>query len=212
MSNLIEELGYNRFRQKFGGSFFYDDDNVPSQVVSLAENELGVIQVRCTSVSGPVSAIRVSDKVLPAAFFTGLATFKTPKLGWRSGYGGKLLAYLERDNRSYHRGISPNNLRVNWSPMSQWLMRTSNFNFNLTSNKLCALALTPTFVPFAEGIEAMRRGDMLSFAASPEVAVVPGEEGRLNIMFRQKVGGFVMADGTIEATTSIINDYIKDMQ
>lgn len=209
MTNLVQELGVERFRQKFGGSFFFDDEGLPC-VINTVDN--GGVSVGCTSVSGDVKNIRVNPKVLPSDFFASLATFKVPKLGWRMAYEGRYLAYLSRDNRSYHRGISQGNLTTDLSALTKWLMRTNNFSVPFSANKLCTLALRPEYMPLSEGIAAMRAGELLSFAVSPDIAVVPSEDDTYDVYFRQNQAGKIMPDDSLQVTVPLLANYLKDLQ
>ena len=207
MTNIVEELGTDRFRQKFNGAFFLNEDGVPS-LVSSASGGL----VSATAVTGTVKSPRVNAISIPYNFFSGLAVFKTPKLGWRTSHEGKVLTYLIRDNRSYHRGTSEHNLRTNNSAMTDWLTRSGNLTLGLSASKLCLLTLAPEFMKFSEGIEAIRNGSVLSFAASPDIAVGPSEDDNLDIYFRQNVAGRVKPDNTVEVSLPIITEYLKELQ
>lgn len=207
MTNLVQELGVDKFRQKFQGSFFFGEDGAPCVINSLSDG-----MVNCTSVSGNVKAIRVSERAVPYAFFSSLAKFKVPKLGWRSAYEGRYLAYLSRDNRSYHRGISASNLTAEVSPLTRWLMRSNNFGAILSNNKLCILALCPEYLSLSEGVAAMRRGDLLSFAVSPDIAVIPSEEDTYDVYFRQNQAGKIMPDDSLQVTVPLFASYLKELQ
>lgn len=211
MANLIQELGADRFLSKFFNSFFYDPEGVPSRVTNV-DRHSPELNVHCTAVSGPAHNVRVNNSILPAEFFSGIGVFKTPKLGWRSVADGRVLVYLSRNNRSYHRGTSPKNLNVELSQLTRWLQRSGNYNFPFTDNKLCALTMTPNYMSFAQGVEQMRRGNILSFAVSPEIAVTPGPQDTLDIYFRTIKGGKVLANGNIEVTVPLLATYLEDTQ
>jgi hypothetical protein len=209
MTDLITKLGTEFFNRKFSGSYFKDNQDRPGIIRTVDGG-----QVAYTALGGNSKRIYRSDQTLPRSFFTGLEVFSVPTLGWRSAQDGKYLSFFSRNNRSYHRGLSGSNLTSEHSPLTKWLMASQNMDRNIALNEdfKCMLAMKPEFIPFTVGIQKMREGSLLSFAASPTVAVMPGEEDTFSIYFRQALAGKVLPDGTVVVDIPMLADYVGELQ
>lgn len=211
MSNLVAQYGSDWFYTKFSGSFFRHE-GVPFKVIphsgsrrtawipclKLEKNEEGAVQGTETNVS--VSA------------FTDVSVFSVPNLGWRSALRGKYLAYFSRNNNSYHRGLSSRNLAATESLMTRWLTRNSDFNYDVVDDNFRAYtAMCPEFLPLTEGVAKMARGEILSFAVSPTIAVLPHDEGSFAVMFKEKVAGYVSPDGNMSLVIPELNSYMENV-
>lgn len=203
MTHLIEKVGREYFNRRFSGSFFMDDRKRPSIVGRAADG-----MVNYTAITGSPRKIIRTARDLPYSFFSGLEVFGVPPLGWRSHSEGKYLAFYTRNNRSYHRGLSPDNIQVHPTAMTQWMLSSNNLTTSQDPETLCFVALKPHFTPFAEGIQKMREGSLLSFAVSPTVAVVPTEDDKFSILFRQAKAGVVMPDNSVIVDVPLLSDYM----
>lgn len=206
MTNLIDKVGQVYFNRRFQGSYFMDDKGRPS----ILQAALGDGEVTYIALTGTPSRVIETTRTLPNEFFTGLETFSVPTLGWRSHSEGRYLAFFSRNNRSYHRGLSVGNLNVELSPMTRWLVSTKNVQDPRSDKVLCLLALKPNFTPFTEGVRQMREGEILSFAVSPTIAVVPDEDDKFSIYFRQAKAGTVMPDNSVVVDVPLLSEYVGD--
>jgi hypothetical protein len=207
MPNLIESIGENYFNRRFADTFFLDDRKRPSVVVRAGEG-----QVTYEALTGSASRVSSTHRTLPYSFFEGLGNFSVPILGWRTRDKGRFLAFFSRNNRSYHRGLSPDNLQMVYSDLTAWAGRSGNTNLDIDYKTKCFMAMKPSFLPFTEGVQKMRDGELLSFAVSPTVAVVPGEEGKLDVYFRQSKAGVVAPDGTVSFDIPLLAEYVGDFK
>ena len=205
--NLIDRIGREYFNRRFARSFFYDDEGRPS-IIQSARTE----GVDYTALTGSSKRVTSTIRNLPHDFFTGLEKFHVPYLGWRSASNGKYLAFFSRNNRSYHRGLAENNLDIAQSAMTRWMYRSKNLTTNLSENLKCLMALKPEFVPFTEGIRAMRAGELVSFAVSPTIAVMPDVDNTMAIYFRQAKAGMVRADDSVVFDVPLLSTYVGEMQ
>lgn len=206
MPNLIESVGVDYFNRRFSGSYFLDQNDNPAIVVTA-----GGDATVATVLKGTSNRMMEDTAEIPNDYFTDLSKFSVPRLGWRTAAQGKYLVYMSRNNRSYHRGLSAGNLNVKLSPMTQWLVRSNNFRNTIGKNKQALLAMKPEFIPFAEGVEKMRRGEILSFAASHIVAVSPDVDEKFAIFFREKKVGEVLPNGTLSFTIPSVEEYLGEL-
>jgi hypothetical protein len=205
MSNLIEEYGAQWFSSKFGGSYFMYN-GMPHIVQNTAE---GRKTVECTSLRKQDGIVVPTTARLPNEVFTDISLFSVPQLGWRSTDSGRYLAYYARNNTSYHRGLSSRNIIIAESPLTKWLRMYANYSNTPQEIDKAYISLLPEFLPVTEGVRRMREGEIVSFAASPTIAVVPDIDGKLSVMFKTKKAGTIMPDGSM---TFLIPDFTSYME
>lgn len=211
MSNLVTQYGSDWFYNKFSGSFFRHE-GLPFKVLPntgtrrtawipclrLEKNEEGRVLGTQTNVN--------------VAAFTDVSVFSVPNLGWRSALKGKYLAYFSRNNNSYHRGLSSRNMTVRESVMTLWLARNSDYDRSaVDDNFLAYTAMCPEFLPLTEGVAKMARGEILSFAVSPTIAVLPNDADSFAVMFKEKVAGYVTPDGNMSLVIPELNAYMENV-
>jgi hypothetical protein len=72
------------------------------------------------------------------------------------------------------------------------------------------LVLKPEYTPFRQGLEAMRRGEVLSFAVSPTIAVIPDVENCQAVLFNTTRVAIVRPDGDLMFTFPSIQPLVED--
>lgn len=205
MSNLIEKYGTDWFRSKFSNSYFMYK-GIPARVTSVNRNDTTVaLAVRK---NGEVKELKVS---VPFDYFESSSLFNVPELGYRHIGDGRWLGYVSRNNSSYHRGISPGNTVVNLSDHTNFLQSKGLQVPRPQAAEMCNMLLEPTFIPFHKGIALMLKGELMSFAASPTIAVIPSQDSDdLLVKMCSKVIGSVTADGTLNITTPVAKGYLEE--
>lgn len=209
--NLVQELGSAYMSERFYGSMFYDEEKRPCYIdnnVAWPRDKIAAVALTRADPDKPEAA----PVALPYPFFKDMSVFWTPPLGWRMAGEGRYLAYLRRNNRSYHRGIASHILTRWLSPASEILMDSDNLNYGQydSLNATLALVMNPQYIPLRQGSEAMRKGDLFSFAASPTVAVIPGLNDTQSIYFNTNKVGEISAKGVISCASPAIEDIIKE--
>ncbi len=207
MSNLLDELGAQYMVDRFSECMFYDADRRVSVIdSSLAPNwnrdNVGVI-----TLTGDVSNVTQTRGAIPKEFFKDMSVFGAPDLGWRMAAQGKYLAHFRRNNKSYHRAVAAgrrSNLLRTLSPVTQYMVDSENLNeeYYNSMHVTTMLIMQPSFIPFRQGLELMRRGELLSFCVSPNIAVIPDTKGRQSILFNTARVAMVEADGEVKFTTN----------
>lgn len=216
MVDLVSKYGPEWFSNKFNGSFFMYD-GVPARVrgarrtsTSRAKKTTYAVDVSlCPRVDGQVKSVR---HAIPSEYFDDSSMFNVPELGYRHTADGKWLAFLRRNNSSYVRGLSMRNLSIYESPFTRYL-RTVGVNVGFLDEDTTAnLVMQPTFIPLHTGIKLMLEGKLLSFAASPTVAVVPSkdESAELSILMCDNEIGTVDSNGTMDISLSTARNYVEE--
>lgn len=211
MSNLVTQYGSDWFYSKFSGSFFRHE-GAPFKVIPNSGSRR-TAWIPCLKLEkNEEGTVRGTEINVNVAAFTDVSVFSVPNLGWRSALKGKYLAYYYRNNNSYHRGLSSRNMAVNESAMTRWLSRHSDYNRDaVDDNFLAYTAMCPEFLPLTEGVAKMARGEILSFAVSPTVAVLPNDEDSFAVMFKEKVAGHVSPDGNMSLVIPELNSYMENV-
>lgn len=206
--SLIDELGLEYFNERFAGSMFFDKDK---NVCTVATNKFIKNHVHAKVWEGPNERPTVKDHSVPWNFFTDLSVFKTPPLGWSMSADGTYLAHFSRNNRAYHRGTSAKILFRRLSPASQFLADTGNVNHEMymDTGVTTKMVMTPVYVPFREGLEKMRKGELFSFAVSPTIAVIPDVYEQQALYCNTNKIGVVKPDGTIVCDKTVF-PFIED--
>lgn len=209
--NLIEEVGLDYFYDRFNGTMFEGPNGKPC-FIGHNNGSRGVVSVK--ELEGPVNKCRATDITIPYSFFSSMAVFAAPEIGWRQAEKGKYLTYFSRNNGSYTRGLCRRNLVTAFAPVSEWAMLRSLYpvaHYEQEATKVL-LAMRPEFTPMNEGIKLMQAGKILSFAASHRLAVVPDENDTMAILFNQQKVGIVTASGEIQCSIPFVNASIKESE
>lgn len=212
MSNLIEMNGIDWFSVKFNGSVFMFEGEPHMVGNGTSEAFSNRSYIKCLKLGLDSNNQPVITTVnIQHDDFSDVSMFSIPNLGWRSDGDGKYLAYIARNNNSYHRGLCQRNTIITLSPMTKWLMQRSLMPNSNTYHKAAYLAAKPTFYPFTLGVQKMARGEIVSFAASSALAVMPHSEEKFSLLFKRKRAGYVYPDGRLELVIPELNTYLETM-
>lgn len=206
MSNLLAKYGSSWFTTKFNGTFFMYEGK-PARVLEAFNNRSVHIRV-LDKLDGRVvgNNLEVSGDLFPDS-----SVFSVPELGYRHARDGLYLAFFVRNNSSYVRGLSLRNLNARVSNITKLIQRRLSSVPPPSQDDLNYMAMKPEFVPFHEGIRKVLAGELVSFAASPTLAVVPSptSETELTLLFCGKSVGKVDSSGNLRITSSITSEYIE---
>lgn len=207
MSNLIEKYGPDWFRQKFNGTFFLHEGK-PARIVDAGSRAVVAQIMDRNPTTGNIEGGRFT---LSPDDFPDSSKFVVPELGYRHTRDGAYLSFLYRNNSSYVRGLSIRNLQQRLHPLTRMLQNRGLSITPPNEDELTYLAMKPEFLPLHSGISKMLRGELVSFAASPTLAVVPStnQDSELTILFCSKAIGTVDANGNMSLSSPIANDYIE---
>lgn len=208
--NLVEELGANYFLDRFNRSMFLDPEGRPAYINHGIPAGRGTIPI--CSIEGPVTKPTVVEGTLPYDFFTGLSVFSVPPMGFRSANNGRYLAHFSRNNRSYRRGVSTDNLHRWLAPSSLYLMQEGALSYDYYDRPTSTILMImqPEFIPLKEGIAKMKAGELFSFAASSNLAVIPAVDDSFALYFNTNRVGTIGADGSLSCTVPMISNMIKE--
>lgn len=214
MTNLVSTYGVDWFNSKFSGSFFRYK-GLPARVVRARtvgkkgayENEVQIAVLNKTK-----GEIKAHSRTVSTDLFPDGSPFVVPELGYRSVHEGRWLAFLQRNNSSYIRGLASKNLRVVEHPITQYLRSEGMYSSYMGPDDLQYMAMNKDFIPFYKGIKLMLEGKIFSFAASPAIAVVPASRSstRLDILFCDKLIGSVDDNGAVSITSKIARNYVEE--
>ena len=206
MTNLVDKYGTDWFLNKFRGTYF-SYNGIPARVTGASRegvNATVVPRINDEVVARPV--------IVPNTYFMDSSRFNVPELGYRHDDGGKWLGFLKRNNSSYVRGLSTRNIVSLESDITKFL-RTRTRVKVMSENDINNIVMQPKFIPLYRGIQLMLAGKIVSFAASPTIAVVPSRDGRdpLEIMVCEKVVGTVSDEGTMNIQVPVARTYIEEL-
>lgn len=189
--SIIKEVGRDYFESRFSNCFFIGPSGNTCIIRSRSRPRDAI---DCVEVKSVKNQVVTTDVAVPHSFFTDMGVFKTPPLGYRHDRGGLFLASFYRDNTSYTRGVCTANLKHTYALHTQLLMRMKKLPTSTDEYYSANLIMKPKFLSVGEGVEAMNKGKLLSFAASADVAVIPQEGDNYGVAFR----GVKVADLTPE--------------
>lgn len=201
--NLIQEHGPNYFYERCRGSIFIHPDGWVGTVVNAGQEDVLVKKIE-----GNVGKLSVSETSLPADFFSSLAVFDVPELGWRTALNGRVLTYYGRLN-SYSRGVSPGRtVSCSHSDMTYHMMenRAVSRSYFERYDVQAKMITTPDYLTLAEGCGQMREGTIASFAMGPHLAVSASDEDNIGILYVRytAVGTVNLREATLSADVNII--------
>lgn len=205
MSNLIQKYGYGWFRNKFIDSYFLYN-GIPAQILRVDSDDQ-VVAMLAPRINNSVKKI---VSYIDANYFPDSSVFAVPELGYRHSQDGRFLTFVSRNNASYHRGLCPNNTRFSDAEHTAYLRDNGIPVPQLSAIEKCNLIMAPTFIPFHRGIKLMLDGKIMSFAASPTIAVVPSGNGdSLIIKMCSKDIGTVSPEGELSITAPFAQNYLE---
>lgn len=155
--NLVQSLGSGYFNEFFNGSVFMYEGRVHQIVECRASG------VRCTRLHDgePV--------VVPNNFFMGFKVFNYPTLGYRR-ISEHIAAFLTR-NQSVRRGLNPQHVRHQNSPISQRLLNEGHINSTVPPNN-GLLVYEPVF-DSPEAVQQLLAGDRANVVLNEEILIEP---------------------------------------
>ena len=77
-------------------------------------------------------------------------------------------------------------------------------------NSTISMIMKPEFVPLKEGIEKMKAGELFSFAASSNLAVIPAVDDGFAMYFNTNRVGTISKDGELTCTIPMVSNMIKE--
>lgn len=219
MSNLITHFnGIDRFYSKFNRSIFRhpESDSICAVDNGLrTEDDVRNGTIACRKLKRLASGRVASswDRMsLPKDFFSSMAVFATPDLGYRTTAAGKWLAYVTRNPGTYHRGTATSTLQIQHSPLTLYLEGEGMLQLESeqTDTKLTDMVMNPEYVTMTAGLTAMRAGRLASFAINANVAVTPAEDNTHDIWYKTRLVGKVTEAGDINCQLKYINIISKE--
>lgn len=207
MGNLVDELGYGYFQERFNGALFYAPDKRAGVIMGMSNDG-----VSAELTSGNVGKLSSEKVVIPKTFFTDMSVLAVPPLGWRAAAKGKFMGYYRRNNRSYQRGVSISNINCEYSEHTNFLFNTDDLNYSYYQKQACisSLILSPHYMTLREGLTGMRDGEIVGFAASANLAVLPHTEESNILMFNTTQVGTVDFNGNIRCTIPLVERMFKE--
>lgn len=211
MSGMVQELGLDYFRTRFSGAFFLDDEENVCIIDSdrritdrrdEANDRYDGYNIPVTKLGGTAEKPTVEPIVMPSAWFDGMHRFAYPQLGYREAANGKVLVNFSRNNRSYQRGISKQNLVRDTAIHTAYMYDTGNVSseYYTRPSTTALLIFKPTFTSLADGLAKMNEEQIMSFVLSPNLAVVHNlqeDSDNYNILFRGRHIGHLERDGSM---------------
>lgn len=211
--SLIRECGVDYFMDRFNGSMFFDPDGNPAYVDGSGSRSYTRDSIPIVSVMGTCEKPTNTQGFLPSEFFKSFSTFQVPPLGWRQAAKGRYLTHFSRHNRSgVRRAIAVDNVRRWTSPATNYLARSDNVSTSYYErpSSTIHLIMKPEFTPLQEGLAAMRKGDLFSFALSSNIAIIPEVDDAFAIYFNTHKVGTISSNGELNCRVPIINDTLKE--
>jgi hypothetical protein len=204
--NMIQEVGNRHFFDRWAGCMFYDKDGKPNYIRGQAPD--GVI---VGVIKGTASKPSMEEKILPNDMFQKLTMFKVPPLGWRATAEGRYMAFFNRNNKAYRRGVGASSLQRWISPATQYLINTKNISKEFYDKEIATVALImmPEYHSLQDGLRLMRSGDLFSFAVSANLAVIPDKDEGKALYFNTNKVGQIMKDGTLNCSLPLISTFIR---
>jgi hypothetical protein len=199
--NLIQRLGADYCSQRMQGTLFlYNGDVHEFEYVN--DNGKTITAQRHTG-TPETSQTEVVNNI-PADLFMGWKSLSWPTLGYRQAAGGQVLLTVGRRG-SVQRGLHRSTLYVQVHPVTHAAEREFGLDWRFFTQRapLMLMTMKPTFTPFAEGLAAIMKGTIPSFAVSADFAVAPAEQVEfLEILFRGRRVGEVDASGNVSITAA----------
>lgn len=202
--SIINELGTGYANDFFIGAMFVKGNNL-YQFARARSSSLEVFHIDLNQPPRDWSLTSI-----PVDAINSFADIAWPRLGYRNlltHNGNNFFAWVSAA-RTVHRGLRLENL--------SWQVPTAAeaINLNLGSTRVyngytkAYEIFKPTFYGYREGIKNMMEGKWLGFAINEDVAIVLSVSGDASafadILYRNKVVGYVTKDGIIEVNNKIL--------
>lgn len=130
---------------------------------------------------------------IPHAFFTGWKVLAYPELGYRRV--GNVTYHVQRSQSAY-RGLRPNTLNFENTPVSYLLVRDEQTAHRcaLSNNPRLAAVMLPQYDGNAE-LDALLRGELVSVVPNQNICIEPSlNDNSYAILYRTKMVGSMTAD------------------
>lgn len=201
--SIIKEVGLNYFLERWDKAFFKHEDNGRTCYINggpSADRYGNNIGVQCTSIFGDIAKPQSEGIIIPETYFKDMSIFKTPPLGWRMANQGRYLAFFRRNNKVYRRGVCYDILQRWEAPSTTFLLNTGSISKDFFSRiePTALMIMEPKYTPLHEGIAAMRKGELYSFAVSPNIAVIPDVDDTMALFFNTAKVGIVNKNNQVE--------------
>ena len=215
--NIIDSTNKDYFLRKFGGAMFLDEEGNPCLLPAVDVSGLTSIsmytqegKVRALALQGSPEKSSKKERIFDLDFFDNMDKFKVPDLGWRQAAEGRVLVHMSRVARIYKKGVTVDGLELHWASHTRDLMDTGNISTEYYNrpNVKAHMLLKPKFLTMQEGVRRMLDGNILAFAASPNIAVVPASDNSLSILYGKNKVGDIDANARI---TLHIKQQVEDI-
>lgn len=210
--SIVTELGPRYFEQRFAGAYFRGPDNKICMVDTASREVRRDNAVPVIVIGGPIERVNSENITLPDTFFTDMAQFAVPRLGWRSAQNGRFMTYLTRNNQSYQRGVCKKNLEFQDAPHTSFLCQYASISREYYQRPvtLGKMVLDPQYMPLARGLADMNAGRRAGFCLNPDIAVVPFSEDKYALLgMAGMVGTVECATGTIEMSIPLTAEQLE---
>lgn len=209
MSNLIKDLGVPYCNENLIGSLLFVE-GVPHII-----NEITQRGISTTSFKGQISKPVLANVNLPVTILDkGFESLKYPRLGYRSAAKGKVLMELELIP-NFKRGLRPDSLQVTFPAPITFLADKLAIDLNhyTRDNVKPLIVASEDYMSMQDGLAAIRKGDIYTFAVSHELAVIPAaiEGGYLEIVYRGRTVGEIAASGKVSGTITKVNKLMEHL-
>ena len=207
MTNLVEALTPNYFREFLRGSLFAHDNKVC--LFSTVSGNL--VEVNYITLDDSKERESWKSLVIPADTFKSFCDIAWPKLGYRNLDNealGNCVTFVGTA-RSTMRGLRDETLTFNDIPVIQCTGYSSVDHMPAGWNGYRYKQIfKPTWIGFSEGMKQIRNGEWSCFAMNEDVAIglsVDQAQDRFcDIYFREKVVGWIGDDGRVEIANRVI--------
>lgn len=200
--NLVQEHGYGYFNDRFRDSVFRHPDGW----VGIVKQANNANDVTITKVEGVVGRLSPTEVVIEAAFFTSLAVFDVPEVGYRTAAEGRYVAYVDHRSGS-NRGVSARNTTWSMSPMTEQMGfdRAVSISYFGRADVKAALICTPIYTQLHKGAAAMLAGEIAGFALSSATAVTATDNPEMGLIYLRGRAAGTLNLSTLEISTTISN-------
>lgn len=198
MSNLVSDLGVDYCNENLAGALLFVD-GAPNRIIEIGSRTIIAVKYHGTFDSPSMEEVNLPVSLLD----DGFDSLSYPFLGYRALEGGKILVELDLES-SFRRGLQLESLRSRVPLCLEHLAYRQNININkfLNDSGRALSTVAQEWTPLAKGLDAVNRGEMLTFAVSHELAAIPSASsgGYLDLIFRGRTVGALAEDGTITGT------------
>lgn len=197
--SIIRDMGRQYFYSKFAGAVVLSPDGKAGCIDTASTyDEDGNVCV--ISSTGTLGKARRNVIPVPPDYFDSLEKFNVPDLGWRSAAEGRYMAYFQRPQRTYRKGLHVRDLQVTQMAHTTQLINSGNLSGMFFSRDyiVARMLCEPEFMPLADGLAAMNSSDIMGFALSNKLAVGPSDRDDTYILYYEEFPvGTVGSDGTM---------------